>query len=132
MKKEIQKRADVFLLVTQFYAKVRKDEMLGPIFNNAINDWPEHLERLTDFWESNLFFVAKFKGNPILKHRLVDAQNHHSIEPLHFGIWLRLWFTTIDTYFYGEKATLAKNRARNMSNLLYMKMHEVRPKNKNV
>jgi hemoglobin len=38
MKKEIQNRADVFLLVTQFYTKVRKDEILGPIFNNAIND----------------------------------------------------------------------------------------------
>ena len=129
MKKEIQNRADVFLLVTQFYTKVRKDEILGPIFNNAINDWPEHLNRLTDFWESNLFFVAKFKGNPISKHRLVDAQNQHTIEPMDFGVWLRHWFTTIDAHFYGEKATLAKNRARNMSSLLYTKMHEVRPKN---
>jgi hemoglobin len=128
VKKEIQNRADVFLLVKQFYAKVRNDEMLGPIFNNAIDDWPTHLERLTDFWESNIFFVAKFKGNPILKHRLVDAQNQYNIEPLHFGVWLRHWFATIDTYFYGERATLAKNRARNMSNLLYVKMHEVSPK----
>ena len=64
MKKEIQNRADVFLLVTQFYTKVRKDEILGPIFNNAINDWPEHLNRLTDFWESNLFFWQNLKEIP--------------------------------------------------------------------
>ena len=64
MKKEIQNRADVFLLVTQFYTKVHKDEILGPIFNNAINDWPEHLNRLTDFWESNLFFWQNLKEIP--------------------------------------------------------------------
>lgn len=128
MKRKLQNRNDVAFLVRTFYAKIRKDNLLGPIFNNAISDWPEHLEYLADFWETNLFFVEKFKGNPILKHRLVDAQNKYSIEAMHFGIWLTHWFTTIDTHFYGEIATLAKNRARNMSTLLHLKIMEVRPK----
>ena len=62
MKKEIENRADVFFLVDTFYTKIRADDLLGPIFNGVIDDWPSHLERLTDFWETNLFFVNKFKG----------------------------------------------------------------------
>lgn len=65
MKKEIEDRSDVYKLVCTFYAKVRKHDLLGPIFERHIDDWPAHLERLTDFWETNLFFVAKFKGNPM-------------------------------------------------------------------
>jgi hemoglobin len=39
----------MFFLVDTFYTKIRADELLGPIFNEAIDDWPENLERLTDF-----------------------------------------------------------------------------------
>ena len=55
----IHTREDVSLLVRTFYAKVRKDELLGPIFNGIIKDWETHLELLTDFWETNLFFKRK-------------------------------------------------------------------------
>ena len=61
LKKDIENRKDVNNLVTQFYKKIRKDDLLGPIFNKAIADWPIHLEHLTDFWETQLFFVSKFK-----------------------------------------------------------------------
>lgn len=60
MKKEIQNRADVFFLVDNSYIKVRTNSILGPIFNDAIDDWQDHLEHLTDFWESILFFKNKF------------------------------------------------------------------------
>ena len=46
--------------------------MLGPIFNNAIADWPEHLEKLTAFWSSVMLTSGRYKGNPMaahLKHR---------------------------------------------------------------
>ncbi len=39
-------------LVGRFYAKVRADELIGPVFNDAIDDWPEHLEQLAAFWSS--------------------------------------------------------------------------------
>jgi len=49
--KTIQNRSDVNQLVNVFYAKIRKDDLLGPIFNKHIIDeqWPEHLDKLTDF-----------------------------------------------------------------------------------
>ena len=62
-------------LVDTFYTKIRADDLLGPIFNDVIDDWPAYLVRLTDFWETNLFFVNKFKGNPVRKHQEVDAKN---------------------------------------------------------
>lgn len=127
MKKDIANREDVHLLVTTFYKKVRKDKLLGPIFNQSIQNWPEHLEWLTDFWETNLFFIKKFKGNPLLKHQVVDAHQNHSLEGLHFGVWLNLWFETLDQLFQGEKATLARNRARKMGNFLYLKIFDSRP-----
>ncbi|MEX0274849.1 MAG: group III truncated hemoglobin [Flavobacteriaceae bacterium] len=126
--KEITTREDVYALVTTFYGRVRKDELLGPIFERHIDDWPAHFERLTDFWETNLFFVAKFKGNPMLKHRLVDAAEKYTLSDMHFGVWLNLWFQTIDDLFVGEKAQIAKNRARNMGTFFYINIFEGRPK----
>jgi len=126
VKKEITNRTDVYQLVDAFYIKVRKDSLLGPIFNKHISDWPAHLERLTDFWETNLFFVRKFKGNPLLKHQIVDAAENRTIDSKHFGIWLNLWFQTLDEYFEGEKVTLAKDRARNMGTAIHLKIFEAR------
>lgn len=126
MKKEIENRQDVFFLVDTFYTKVRADKLLGPIFNEAIDDWPAHLERLTDFWETNLFFVNKFKGNPVRKHQEVDTNNNRTIDSLHFGVWLRYWMETLETHFRGERAALAKNRARTMGTHLFLKIFENR------
>jgi hemoglobin len=83
---------------------------------------------LTDFWETQLFFVSKFKGNPSLKHQMVDAQNNHSIDSIHFGVWLNHWFETLDTFFIGDRAELAKARARNLGTHLYLEIFKARPK----
>lgn len=37
-------------LVETFYAKVRVDPEIGPIFNAIVSDWPHHLSVLKDFW----------------------------------------------------------------------------------
>ena len=126
MTKEIENREDVFALVDTFYKKIRKDSLLGPIFHAHITDWPEHLEHLTDFWETNLFFIRKFKGNPMLKHQLVDAQSGNTINEQHFGIWLNLWFQTIDELFIGERADIAKNRARSMATFFHVGLFKSR------
>ena len=60
-KKDINTREDVAQLVDLFYIKVRKDTTLGPVFNNTITDWPTHLNHLTTFWESSLFFSRKLE-----------------------------------------------------------------------
>ena len=123
MKHDIQNREDVFLLVSSFYRKVRANLEIGHFFNEIIEDWPTHLEKLTDFWETNLFLVNKFRGNPMRAHKEVDAHFDHSVEQKHFGEWLNMWYATIDELFEGERANMAKNRARNMAHNLFMNIY---------
>lgn len=130
IKRDIETREDIHNVVTQFYAKIRKEDKLGPIFNHMIQDWDEHLNRLTDFWETNLLSVINYKGNPIKVHQQVDATFPEIITEHHFGIWLRLWFTTIDELYTGEKTETAKRRARKMSTHLHIKMYESRKSGK--
>lgn len=126
MKKDIENRGDVFTLVSRFYAKVRANEEIGEFFNKTIEDWPAHIEKLTDFWETNLFLVRKFRGNPMRAHKEVDEKFDHSIEQRHFGEWLNMWFETVDEHFEGERANIAKNRARNMAGNLFMNIYQSR------
>lgn len=123
---DIKTRADVYLLVSSFYKKVRADAILGPFFNDTIKDWDEHLERLTTFWESSLFLKTRYTGNPLEAHVKVDAEHGHSITDLHFGLWLNLWYQTIDELFAGDYAENAKRRARKMGTFLYLKIFEAR------
>ncbi len=59
IKKDINSREDVHLLVSSFYDKVRKDDFLGPFFNEAISDWDKHIDHLTDFL--GIEFVSTYK-----------------------------------------------------------------------
>jgi hemoglobin len=127
--RDIENREDVFLLVNTFYAKVKKDDFIGHIFLEIIptNEWESHIDKLTDFWETNLFFVRKFKGNPMKAHKDVDTHFKHSITQQHFGKWLEIWFTTVNELFDGPNANNAKERARNIAASLFMRMFEARP-----
>ena len=130
MQDDLKERADINKLVVSFYSKVRKNEEIGYFFNNTIHDWDEHLEKLTDFWESNLFFTGTFRGNPALAHVKVDREHNNSITEYHFGIWLNLWFQTIDELFQGEMAERLKNNARKMSTHLFLRIYQGRQANK--
>ena len=125
-KTDISSREDVYFLVSSFYKKVRADQTLGPFFNDVITDWDEHLERLTTFCESSLFLKTKYYGNPLEAHVKVDMDNNNSITELHFGLWLNLWFQTIDALFEGDYAENAKHRARKKGTFLYLKIFEAR------
>lgn len=128
-KEDILCRQDVETLIHTFYAKVRKHAALGPFFNETIEDWQEHLIKLSNFWETNLFFVKAYKGNPLRVHVNVDSKFDCSIEQAHFGYWLELWFTTIDELFEGKNAHLAKERARNMAHIMFIRIFESRKLN---
>ena len=123
-RKDIQNRSDVKLLVETFYEKIRVDKVLGPIFNGIITDWDSHLTLLTDFWETQLFLKRKYYGNPVTAHQEVDDKMNHTITSEHFGLWLNLWFATIDQLFEGETAWIAKNRAQKMSTMLFMQIFQ--------
>lgn len=125
-KPEITSRSDIKLLVETFYGKIRLHSILGPIFNGIVTDWPAHLKLLTDFWETQLLFERKYRGNPLAVHQMVDKKMDYAMKSEHFGQWLNLWFETLDQLFQGETAQIAKNRARKMSTMLYLNIFENR------
>jgi len=132
MRKPIENRADISYLVHQFYAKIRADKEIGFYFNEIITDWDHHLEKLTDFWETNLFAVKKYKGDPHVAHNEVDEHFNEKITSNEFGIWLNYWFQTLDEHFEGENVETLKRRARKMSTFLYMSMFKHRQKESEV
>jgi hemoglobin len=75
-------------LVDRFYAKVRQDEEIGPIFNAAVDDWPYHLALLKNFWSTVLNTTGRYKGDPMMKHLQL------SLDPNHFRRWLQLFAET--------------------------------------
>lgn len=124
-KQDLKSRDDIYVLVTKFYEKVRLNDDLGPFFDR-IENWEEHLDRLTTFWESSLFLKTKYYGDPLEAHVKADNQHNNKISEYHFGIWLNLWFQTIDELFEGDFAENAKRRARKMGTFMYLKIFEAR------
>jgi len=114
--KAIESREDITRLVTKFYAKVRKDSLLGPIFNHHIasDEWPAHLSKLSDFWEVHLLRGSNFRGNPVQKHIQVDHHLQHTMNKEHFDRWLELWSETLDSLYEGELAQKAMLAAQRM------------------
>jgi hemoglobin len=55
-------------LIPCFYARVREDPLIGPVFNGAITDWDDHLEKLISFWSSVMLTSGRYKGNPVAAH----------------------------------------------------------------
>lgn len=130
MMKDINSREDIAKLVNTFYAKVKLDEMLGPIFKAKITSkeaWVEHEIKLTNFWESTLHFKATYKGNPVAIHNAVDKDSNYSIDHNHFGRWQLLWIANINEQFEGDVAQMAKNKARNMAHHLFLRMFQEKP-----
>jgi hemoglobin len=59
---------EIVQLVHGFYDAVRRDEVLGPVFNQHVQDWSRHLPVMVDFWSSALRGTARFRGSPMTKH----------------------------------------------------------------
>ena len=125
-KHDIQSRQDIEILVRTFYGKVRQHPSIGPFFNETIKDWNEHIEKLTGFWETNLLGVKAYHGNPLKAHISVDQNFNNGLEQAHFGNWLQLWFNTIDTLYAGETAQKAKESAKKIAHIMFIRLFEAR------
>ena len=119
-KRDISGVDDIKLFVDTFYEKVREDNLIGPVFNNVIDDWTPHLQKMYAFWNAVLFSVPGFTGNPFAKHAPLP------IESVHFDRWLVLFNDTIDSLFEGEVARDAKKRANTMAILFLSKLEHMR------
>jgi hemoglobin len=99
--------ADLERVVPAFYARVREDALIGPVFNDAIHDWPEHLEKLVAFWSSVMLTTGRYKGSPMAAH----LKHLERLTPAMFERWLELWAETTDAMLGGEKAEALQFKA---------------------
>ncbi len=110
--------ADLEQLVSAFYARVRADTELGPVFNDAIDDWPGHLAKLTDFWSSVMLGSRQYKGQPVpahMKHRV-------RITPVLFDRWLDLWNRTTGELLEAGAASALQAKAARIAESLQLAM----------
>lgn len=106
---------DISALVHAFYARVRQDNMLGPIFDAHIDDWDHHLGKLTDFWSSILLRSGRFNGAPMPKHAALPGLN-----PDMFRHWLSLFHQTADEQPNQAMAGQAAAAAERIAQSLWM------------
>lgn len=119
MKTDIRGLDDIILFVDEFYSRVQKDDLIGPIFNNVINDWGPHLEKMHKFWNAALFGVPGFKGNPFARHAPLP------ISAPHFDRWIELFHATINDNFEGEMAENTKHRAELMAEMFLKRLENL-------
>ena len=97
-------------LVHTFYARVREDDLLAPVFEARLSErWPEHLDRMVDFWSSVLLASRRFRGNPRERHHAIDE-----MRPEHFDRWLELFEEVLLEVFPPHAAQDVLWRARRM------------------
>ena len=92
--------AQISSLVDHFYARVRADDEIGPIFNAIVSDWPHHLATLKDFWSTVLLTTGRYKGDPMMTHLQLP------LDPAHFSRWLALFAETAREHFPAPAAAL--------------------------
>ena len=100
---------DISALVDEFYLRVQRDGVIGPIFNEAVEDWPAHLALLKSFWASVLLGVGQFKGNPLETHLKLPLSREH------FERWLALFAETATELLPVEKAKLFIDKSQRIA-----------------
>ena len=95
-------------MVDTFYARVREDDLLGPVFAEAIgSDWEPHLKKMKAFWSSVLLASRTYKGNPMIAHLQLPL-----LKASHFERWLQLWSETADALCSSALARVFNQRAQ--------------------
>ena len=103
---------DLVEVVGRFYARVRRDALLGPVFDHGVHDWNRHLHRLVAFWSSVINGTGRYRGDPMAIHA---AQ---AITPQMFDRWLGLWRETTVAVLDPPSAALMQERAERMADAI--------------
>jgi hemoglobin len=103
-------------LVDDFYGKIRSDDLLGPIFADAIGeDWGPHLAKMRAFWSTVMLASGTYKGNPMMAHLGLPRLTRG-----HFDRWLEMWRATTSEVCPGPAADLFVEKAEMIAErLLY-------------
>jgi hemoglobin len=107
-------------LVHGFYDKVRRDEMLGPIFAERITDWGPHLARMVAFWSSVALMTGRYHGAPMPKHLPLP------VDQSHFDRWLELFRETASEVCTADGAAWVIDRAERIAFSIHANIEDFR------
>ena len=126
MKKDIDNREDIDLLMNVFYGKLLKDDSINYIFTDVIKiNIKTHIPVIADFWESILFSSISYSNNLMKIH--LDIQNKTPLLKHHFDTWLGYFNSTVDELFEGSVALKAKERALSIATVMQIKIAQQKP-----
>lgn len=103
-------------LIGRFYARVRADDVIGPLFNEAVGDWPEHLDKLQSFWSGVMLASGRYTGRPLPAH----VQHGDRISTASFERWLALWRQTTTELFEPAPAAALQEKAGRIAESLQL------------
>lgn len=122
--RDIETEADIAYFLDRFYARVRQDPDLGPLFNDVAQvDWPTHMPKIRAFWSGILLGTTTYQGQPMRPH--FELAQKTPIRTAHFDQWLALFSQTLDECFAGERAHEALLRAQSIAAVMQSRMHQI-------
>lgn len=121
---DIESREDIAHLMREFYGRMFRDEVMGPIFIDVAQmDLEAHIPVMCDFWELQLFQKPGYRGGMMMHHFRLNMQT--PLEHHHFMRWLDYWYETLDALFEGPRATWAKTVASRVARNMSQRLDEV-------
>jgi hemoglobin len=125
MKRDIETREDLFVLLKKFYDMLLKNDSISYIFTNVAKiDMHHHLPIIVDFWEMVLFDAPTYKKNAIQPH--LDLNQKSKFEKHHFDTWLNTFGKTVDELFEGKNAFAAKQKAKSIATIMQIKIAQLK------
>ena len=109
-------------VVHGFYAKIRTDPALGPIFTRVIaaDAWPAHLQKMCDFWSSVMLMSGRFHGAPMPAHLRIEGLEGEGLNARHFARWLHLFGETVAELCPPQAAELFVRKAQMIAQSLHL------------
>ncbi len=108
-------------VVAAFYAQVRVDPTLGPVFAAHVTDWPAHEAKIERFWRNAILSERVYDGNPMAVHMAA-----HEVKGGHFDIWLTLFDRVVTAELPHGVATRWSHLAHRIGRGLRMGVEDLR------
>lgn len=122
MKRDIESRNDLEVLLTAFYKRAFADDLIGHFFTQVVPlDLSTHLPVITDFWEAILFNTHGYRKNVMQVHQHIHQLA--AIKKEHLDRWVSLLTATVNDLHEGSRATLMLQRANSVATLMDIKLN---------
>lgn len=103
-------------MVELFYRRTQQDEMLGPIFEEIVEDWDAHYEKMTRFWSSATLHAGTYSGRPI------EAHKFGGLTIAHFERWVEMFTKAVGDVFSKNDAAIFTDLGQKMASNIAMRI----------